>query len=73
MLGPSPARARIPDRGIPLFLLFFAAVLVMVLAIWLTGAVDRWWILIVAIGIDCVVTFAVLAAVVRLLGDGDDT
>jgi hypothetical protein len=66
-----PPRPRKSDRGIPLFLLFFSATLIMVGAVWLLGAVDRWWILIVAIGIDLVVTCVVLGDVIRLLGDDD--
>jgi len=66
-----PPRPRKSDRGIPLFLLFFCATLIMVGAVWLLGAVDRWWILVVAVGIDLVVTCVVLGDVIRLLGDDD--
>lgn len=52
-------------------LLFVAAVLIMVGAIWLAGAVGRMWILIPVMALDLLVTLAVLVAVAWLVGDDE--
>ena len=57
------------DRGIGLLLIFTAGVLVMVALITLTAIVDSWWMLGPVMAFDFVVTAAVLAIIVRLLGD----
>ena len=67
----SPIRERQPatDRGIGLLIIFTAGVLVMVGLITLTAIIGRWWILGPVMAFDFVVTAAVLAIIVRLLGD----
>jgi hypothetical protein len=57
------------DRGIGLLIIFTAGVLAMVGLITLTAVIDRWWILGPVMAFDFVVTAAVLAIIVRLLGD----
>ena len=57
------------DRGIGLLLIFTAGVLAMVGLITLTAIIDRWWVLGPVMAFDFVVTAAVLAIIVRLLGD----
>jgi hypothetical protein len=57
------------DRGVGLLIVFTAGVLVMVALVTLTGAVNRWWILIPVIAIHLAVTAAVLAGIARLLND----
>ena len=57
------------DRGIGLLLIFTAGVLVMVGLIALTAIIDSWWMLGPVMAFDFVVTAAVLAIIVRLLGD----
>jgi hypothetical protein len=57
------------DRGIGLLLIFTAGVLVMVALITLTAIVDSWWMLGPVMAFDLVLTAAVLAIIVRLLGD----
>jgi hypothetical protein len=57
------------DRGIGLLLIFTAGVLVMVGLITLIAIIDRWWMLGPVMAFDFVVTAAVLAIIVRLLGD----
>ena len=67
----SQIRERRPatDRGIGLLLIFTAGVLVMVGLISLTAVIDRWWVLGPVMAFDFAVTAAVLAIIVRLLGD----
>jgi hypothetical protein len=67
----SQSRERGPatDRGIGLLLIFTAGVLVMVGLITLTAIIDSWWMLGPVMAFDFVVTAAVLAIIVRLLGD----
>lgn len=48
---------------------FFAATTIMVVAVVLVGAVEQWWVLVPVMLVDFVVTFAVIASIVRLLGD----
>jgi hypothetical protein len=69
-----PARASDRDRGLSLLYLFTAAMAVMVGAVLLAGAVDSWWILVLAAVLLGVTTFAVFAGIMRLLADegGDD-
>ena len=75
--GSSPAATRassgVPGRsrggGDSLLLVFFGAALVMVVAIVLVGTVDQWWVLVPVMAVDLVVTFAVIAALVQMLGD----
>jgi hypothetical protein len=55
------------DRGIGLLLIFVSAMLVMVVAVAVVTVVDRWWVLAPVMLVDFAVTFAVLAAIVRLL------
>jgi hypothetical protein len=57
------------DRGIGLLLIFTAGVLVMVGLITLIAIIDSWWMLGPVMAFDFVVTAAVLAIIVRLLGD----
>jgi hypothetical protein len=58
-----------PDRGVGLMLIFTAATLLMVLAVAAVTVVDRWWVLVPVMLLDFVVTFAVIATIVRLLRD----
>ena len=74
VVSPRPSsqiRERRPaaDRGIGLLIIFTAGVLAMVGLITLTAVIDRWWILGPVMAFDFVVTAAVLAIIVRLLGD----
>jgi hypothetical protein len=52
-----------------LLLVFFGATILMVVAVVLVGAVGQWWVLVPVMLVDLTVTFAVLASIVRLLGD----
>jgi hypothetical protein len=65
----SQSREPATDRGIGLLLIFSAGVLVMVGLITLTAIIDSWWMLGPVMAFDFVVTAAVLAIIVRLLGD----
>jgi hypothetical protein len=67
----SQIRERRPaaDRGIGLLIIFTAGVLAMVGLITITAVINRWWILGPVMAFDLVVTAAVLAMIVRLLGD----
>jgi hypothetical protein len=61
---PAPNVAHVSSdsgRGLPLLLIFLAAILVMVIAVWIAAAVSQWWILIPVIGVDLLATTAVLA------------
>ena len=49
--------------------MFLAATLVMVVAVIVGGLAGRWWVLIPVMLVDFVVTFGVVAAITRLLGD----
>ena len=53
-----------------LFFTFVAAVLVMVLAVWLAAVVGQWWILIPVVAVDLIVTTAVTSVVIWMLADG---
>ena len=59
------------DHGITLLLIFTASALLIVALVVVAGAVGHWWILIPVMTVDFAVTAAVLATVVRLLGDPD--
>jgi len=63
--GPAPLR----DRGSVLLLVFTSALLLMVGLISLAAVVDRAWVLIPVMAIDLTVTTAVLATVLRLMGN----
>jgi hypothetical protein len=67
--SPEP-RTSLPDRGIPVLLVFSAAALIMVAAVTLVGAVDQWWVLVPVMLVDFILTFIVLALFVHLLGEG---
>jgi hypothetical protein len=53
-----------------LFFTFLAAILTMVLAVWLAAAVGQWWILIPVVAVDLIVTTAVMGVVIWMLADG---
>jgi hypothetical protein len=57
------------SRGDYLFLVFFVATMIMVVAVVLVGAVGQLWVLVPVMLVDLTVTFAVIAALVSLLGD----
>jgi hypothetical protein len=62
---PSPER----DRGLSLLWIFLVAALIIVGAVVLANAVDSWWILIPVMAVDLLMTFGVLAGLMRLLAD----
>jgi hypothetical protein len=68
--SPPTQSASLPDRGIRVLLAFFGAAMIMVLGVVLVGAVGQWWVLVLVMLVDFIVTFVVLALVVELLGDG---
>jgi hypothetical protein len=51
-----------------LFLVFFLAAVIMVVAVVLVGAVDQWWVLVPVMLVHLLATFGVLVAIVQLLG-----
>jgi hypothetical protein len=57
------------SRGDDLFLVFFVATMIMVVAVVLVGAVGQLWVLVPVMLVDLIVTFAVIATLVSLLGD----
>jgi hypothetical protein len=57
------------SRGDYLFIAFFVAATIMVIAVVLVGAVGRMWVLVPVMLVDFMVTFAVIAVLVSLLGD----
>jgi hypothetical protein len=57
------------SRGDYLFLVFFLATMIMVIAVVLVGAVGQMWVLVPVMLVDLTVTFAVIATLVSLLGD----
>jgi hypothetical protein len=67
-IPPSPSAGASP-RGDYLLLVFFAAAMVMVVAVVLVGAVDQMWVLVPVMLVDLTVTFAVVATLVSMLGD----
>jgi hypothetical protein len=69
---PSPAapRASLPDRGMRVLLVFTGAMLIMVAAATLVGAVGQWWVLAPVMLVDFILTFIVLALFVELLREG---
>jgi hypothetical protein len=62
----------IEDAGVEMLLLFVVAAFAVVGAVWLTASVDSWWILLPAMGIHLIATFAVLATLWYLAGDGEE-
>ncbi len=52
-----------------MFFIFLAAIAVMVVVVWIAAAVNEWWILIPVIGVDLLVTAAVLGSLAQMLGD----
>ena len=71
VVSPSP-RADGLSGGDRLFLVFFAAIMIMVIAVVLVGAVDQMWVLVPVTLVDLTVTFVVIATLVSLLGhDGE--
>ena len=65
---PSPGAGGL-SRGDYLFLVFFGATIVMVVAVVLVGAVGQMWVLVPVMLVDLTVTFAVVATLVSLMGD----
>jgi hypothetical protein len=57
------------SRGDHLFLVFFLATIIMVIAVVLVGAVGQMWVLVPVMLVDLTVTFAVIATLVSLIGD----
>jgi hypothetical protein len=68
IVGRSSGGGRL-SRGDHLFLAFFAATMIMVVAVVLVGAVDRMWVLVPVMLVDLTVTFALIATLVSLIGD----
>ena len=68
--SPAETSAPLPDRGVRVLLVFTAAMLIMVAAATLVGAVGQWWVLVPVMLIDFILTFIVLALFVELLGEG---
>ena|SRR5829696_3954657 len=68
--SPADTSAPLPDRGVRVLLVFTAAMLIMVAAATLVGAVGQWWVLVPVMLIDFILTFIVLALFVELLGEG---
>lgn len=71
---PRPSATGLPerDRGVSLMVTFVTATLVMVVVVAVTGAVDRFWVLVPVMLVDFAVTFTVLASITRLLHDDGD-
>ena len=73
--APRP-RARkglsLEDAGLEMLALFMVAAFAVVGAVWLTAAVDSWWILLPAMGIHLIAAFAVLGTLWYLAGDGEE-
>jgi hypothetical protein len=65
----SPGAVR--DPGVKLLLIFLGAVLVMVGTVTVAALVGRLWILVPVMSVHFAATFAVLAGIARLLGDGN--
>jgi hypothetical protein len=68
----SPTPGAVRDPGVVLLLVFLGAVLVMVGAVTVAAIVSRWWILVPVMCVHFAATFAVLASIMWLLGDGND-
>ena len=60
------------DPGIVALMVFVAAVLIVVAAVVVTGAVDRWWVLVPVMLADFAATFGVIFTINRLLRDDDE-
>ncbi|HWK26472.1 MAG TPA: hypothetical protein VNS09_07920 [Solirubrobacter sp.] len=61
-----------PDRGSIALMMFLGAVLLVVIAVVVVGAVDRWWVLAPVMFIDFGATASVLRMIGRLLSDDGD-
>jgi hypothetical protein len=61
------------SRGDSLFLLFFAATMIMVIAVVVVGAVGQTWVLVPVMLVDLTVTFALIATLVSMLGGDGGT
>lgn len=61
-----------PDRGLGLLYRFVGATALVVAALLVVNAVGRSWVLAPAIALHLVLTYVVIAAIARLLKDGDD-
>ena len=48
--------------------MFFIAMVIMVVAVVLVGAAGQWWVLVPVMLVDFAATFAVIVAIVQLLG-----
>lgn len=59
-----------PNAGLFLLLTFMAALTVMVGAIAILALANTWWVLVVAFGVDLVVTAIVLASIMWIMSDG---
>lgn len=57
------------DQGDSALVVFVAAILLVVAAVVVAGAVDRLWVLVPAMVVDFAVTFGVVLTINRLLGD----
>jgi uncharacterized ion transporter superfamily protein YfcC len=68
MRSSSSAEERTRWGGEFLFLVFFLAMVIMVVAVVLVGAVDQWWVLVPVMLAHLLATFGVLVAIVQLLG-----
>jgi hypothetical protein len=62
----------IEDAGLEMLFLFTVAAFAVVGAVWLTGSVESWWILLPAMGIHLTATAAVLVTLWHLAGDGEE-
>ena len=61
-----------PDRGLGLLYRFVGATALVVAALLVVNAVGHSWILVPAMALHLLVTYVVIAAIARLLKDGDD-
>jgi hypothetical protein len=68
---PRPDGGRRIDGLRPLWV-FLVASLAIVGGVWVTGAVDRWWILVPVMGVFFSATFAVLATIMWQLRDNGE-
>jgi hypothetical protein len=61
------------SRGDSLFLVFFVATMIMVIAVMVVGAVGQMWVLVPVMLVDLTVTFALIATLVSMLGGDGGT
>ncbi len=66
---PGSEDASDSGQGHTMFFIFLAAIAVMVVVVWIAAAVNEWWILIPVIGVDLLVTVAVLGNLAHMLAD----